>query len=360
MHRHVLAERGDFLGEAAVRPRARRRSIHSCRTSLRRRVQALDLVLEHRPRQLDRRQLRAVQDLVAVGVADAREQVGIGQRALDGVVADEQPRAELVEVGVERLEAAAIEFGQRGRAAQQVHRGPLLRRRLGQQQRAVREVERRQADLAGDRRALFFQRKRPAIIRWIVRNRSSSSSKMRRLPSRRKPEHALALGGFQRRIGGAQHERARQPDVLQRLAHDVALQEVEIDREVRNLRHAAAMIRRCSLVSRAVWRRNAELRQAADEHDQRHHDDRRARSCRTPPRSSRPGRCRPPRRPGAPVRRCPSTARRRAGRSGRARVARPALDWRYTSGRRAGRTRPAPGRPGQARPAAAAAASPPG
>ena len=97
-----------------------------------------------------------MQDLVAIGVADAREQVGIGQGAFHGVVADEQSRTELIEGGVERFQTTSIEFGQRVLAAQEVNRGPLLRRSFGQQQRAVREVEGRQTDLAGDRRALLF------------------------------------------------------------------------------------------------------------------------------------------------------------------------------------------------------------
>ena len=59
------------------------------------------------------------------------------------------------------------------------------------------------------------------------------------------PEHTLALGGFQRRIGGAQDKRTREPDVFQRFAHDVRFQKIEIDGEVRNLGHAAAMIRQC-------------------------------------------------------------------------------------------------------------------
>ena len=44
-------------------------------------------------RQLDRREPRAVQDLVGVGVADSREDPRIGERALERVARGDQPRA---------------------------------------------------------------------------------------------------------------------------------------------------------------------------------------------------------------------------------------------------------------------------
>jgi len=48
---------------------------------LRRAVQALDLGVVEPLRERDRREPRAVQDLVGVGIADAREQVRVAERA---------------------------------------------------------------------------------------------------------------------------------------------------------------------------------------------------------------------------------------------------------------------------------------
>ena len=52
-------------------------------------------------------------------------------------------------VAVEHVEPAAIELGERRAPGDEVQRRALLRRRLGEDQRAVRKVERREPDLAG-------------------------------------------------------------------------------------------------------------------------------------------------------------------------------------------------------------------
>ena len=71
-----------------------------------------------------------MQNLVAVGVADPGEQIRVGQRALDRVIAGKQPRTKLIEVRFQRLQATPVEVCQRVLAADQVDRGALLLRRL--------------------------------------------------------------------------------------------------------------------------------------------------------------------------------------------------------------------------------------
>ena len=56
---------------------------------------AVDLLVGERRGQLHRRQLRGVQDLVRVGVADAAEDARVGQRPLERVVLGGQPLREL-------------------------------------------------------------------------------------------------------------------------------------------------------------------------------------------------------------------------------------------------------------------------
>ena len=80
---------------------------------------------------------RGVQNLVGVRVADAAEEMRIGQRALERVVLPPQRLANSSAVDVKHLEAAGIECGQRLLAPNQIQRGAPLRARLGQQQRAV-------------------------------------------------------------------------------------------------------------------------------------------------------------------------------------------------------------------------------
>ena len=118
VHRHLGAEGGDLLGEAVAAPRARRRSVHSRERRARRREQPRDLVASSSLlRQRDRREPRAVQDLVGVGVADAAEEARIGERALERVVlAAQRARANAASVGRQHLEAAGVERGQRRRA----------------------------------------------------------------------------------------------------------------------------------------------------------------------------------------------------------------------------------------------------
>src|SRR5713226_5900418 len=57
-------------------------------------------------------------------------------------------------------------------------------------------------------------------------------------------QDALVFGCFERWIGGAQDERAGEPNALERLAYDVALEKIQVDRQVRKLGHAAPMISR--------------------------------------------------------------------------------------------------------------------
>ena len=63
------------------------------------------------------------------------------------------------------------------------------------------------------------------------------------------PAHAqylLALRGLERRIRRAQHERAGHANVLERLTDDRRFQEIEVNREVGKLGHAAPIIARRS------------------------------------------------------------------------------------------------------------------
>src|SRR5437667_9857388 len=102
-----------------------------------------------------------MQDLVAIGVADARKQIRIGQRAFNCVVARQQSCAELIESSVQRLQPAAIVLSEGGLATQQVNRCTLFLRGLSEQQRAVGEVEGSQADLARDCCTLFLPPEAP-------------------------------------------------------------------------------------------------------------------------------------------------------------------------------------------------------
>src|SRR5439155_21011201 len=97
----------------------------------------LDLVILQRPRELQRRELRRVQDLIGVRVADPAEEMGIGQRSLQRVVLTRERVAKPIERGVERLETAGIERRQRRLTSHELNGRALLRACLGEEQRAV-------------------------------------------------------------------------------------------------------------------------------------------------------------------------------------------------------------------------------
>ena len=143
----------------------------------RRRVQsrAISVVVEL-ARQLERRQPRAMQDLVRVRVADAAEEVRIGQRALERVVLAPQRRGEVSHAAASATSRPpGSSAASAALALHDVQRRALLRARLGQQQRAVREIERREPDLARHGVPRSRQCSRPAIIRCKTRNSSPSS-----------------------------------------------------------------------------------------------------------------------------------------------------------------------------------------
>ena len=54
-----------------------------------------------------------MKDLVGIGVADAAEEVGVGQRPLERVVALGEDRGEALEVHVKDLNPAGIELRER-------------------------------------------------------------------------------------------------------------------------------------------------------------------------------------------------------------------------------------------------------
>src|SRR6185503_1455294 len=78
-----------------------------------------DLLVREMDGELHGRQLRAVEDLVGVGVADAAQDARIGEGALERMTLARERGAERWEVGVEHLEPAAIELAQGVSATQQ-------------------------------------------------------------------------------------------------------------------------------------------------------------------------------------------------------------------------------------------------
>ena len=94
-----------------------------------------------------------MEDLVRVGVADSADEARIGERALQRVVHAQERLAERGQGGLERLDPAAVHLAHGFFAAQEVDRGALLARHLGEHDGPRVEVESSESDLAGDLRA---------------------------------------------------------------------------------------------------------------------------------------------------------------------------------------------------------------
>ena len=194
----------------------------------------------------DRREPRAVQDLVRVGVADAAEEARIGERALERVVLARAARAANA---VERRRRAPR--GRRGSSARaplsprdHVQRRALLRAGLGEHQRAARRSRTRPGrSAAGELRARLAASAAGRRSSGAARGTASPSSAERRCACRAgaAPRRARPSAALERRrrpcaagTGCASRTplRARCPSMRARSALDV-------DRDVRQLGHGA-------------------------------------------------------------------------------------------------------------------------
>jgi len=145
----ALPEGGDLLGEAVAGLLAEpgRPGFEHVDGRL---EEAFGLLGIEIPGPLERREPGGVEDLVRVGVADAGEDARIGEGALERPVLGGDRPAEAVEIGPQNLQPAGIVLRQGLLAPDHVERRPFLGAHLGQQKRAVGEVERCEAVFARD------------------------------------------------------------------------------------------------------------------------------------------------------------------------------------------------------------------
>ena len=141
-------------------------------------------------------------------------------------------------VGVEHFQAAGVVLRQLRFAADQVQRRPPFGARLGEDQRARSESRTRPGrSCPAAWRPVGFQCNRPAIIRCRIRNRSGSSAKTMRLPSRRRLDDRAAICFRQRRLDAAQQKRIGQADTFELLPLHARPQPFEIDDDIGKFRH---------------------------------------------------------------------------------------------------------------------------
>ena len=201
------------------------------------RVQTLDRAVVQLARQRERGQPRRVQDLVGVGVADAREEPRIGQAALQRVVLARERGAERRQVGPEHVEAAAIVRLQVRTSGDQMQPGALDGAGLGHQQGAAREVESRQPQLLRHGRARRAPAQAPGDHQVQDDEQVALDADDDALAEACDGLDGAPLDGPERRRDGPQHEGAQQPDPLDLPPDDARREARHVDLDVGQFRH---------------------------------------------------------------------------------------------------------------------------
>ncbi len=178
-----------------------------------------------------------MQDLVGVGVADSREQSRRGQGAFQRVVLGAQAGREVGQATLQDLDASRVVLRQRVVAAHDVQRGALLGARFGEHQRAAREIEAGQAYLAGNARASIVPAEPAGDHEVEYEKQVVLQGNHDSLAEALDAGHHLAVAFHQRRVEGAQQERAGDARAKQRLTRDSVLQALCVDGYIGQLGH---------------------------------------------------------------------------------------------------------------------------
>ncbi len=123
-----------------------------------------------------------------------------------------------------------------------MERRPLACPGLGHEDRAGGEVERRDAELAGNApaRRAPVEAARDHQVEHQVELLLEADHQALAEPAEQR--HPPALGGRDGRLHRAQEERAPEPHALERLRQDAGLQALEVDGDVGQLGHGAGIV----------------------------------------------------------------------------------------------------------------------
>src|SRR5215469_4145554 len=182
-------------------------------------------------------ELGGVEDFVGVGIADAAEQVLIGESALEGAVLGGQRRAEGFEIGGEWVEAARVERAQACFSANHMERGATLGAGFGEDEGAVGKIEGGEVAAAGEFGMGWFPvqaagdhevKNQPEIV--VETNGDALADPAERADG-------VAFGGREGLVGGAEEKGAVEADVLERLIEDAGLERGEVGGDVGEFGH---------------------------------------------------------------------------------------------------------------------------
>jgi hypothetical protein len=183
------------------------------------------------------RELCGMEDLIGIGVADAAEEAGIGEGALERVIFRRQRRPKSREIGLENVDSTGVQRAQTVLAADDVQRRAPLRARFGERERPFREIECRQILTAADLRAT-----RPPVQPsrdHQVQNKPNAAFHANRdaLTDATNVAYNAVLRCRRRRFNGAQQERSGHTHAFQRLANNARFECRDVRGYVRQFRH---------------------------------------------------------------------------------------------------------------------------
>ena len=182
-------------------------------------------------------ELRVPQDFVGISVADAAEDAGICESALEGVIFRLQGASEVGESGVEKFEASGVEGLQAFEALYEVKRGAFLRACLGPKERAVREIKGGETARATDFGAKGFPVKAAGDHQMEDEPEVVFESDADALAEAHEFGDLFAFGGSNGRVGGAEQRGRDDTNARDALAEDSALQGLDVDDDIGKLGH---------------------------------------------------------------------------------------------------------------------------
>src|SRR5215470_17247999 len=152
-----------------------------------------------------------MKNLVGVGVANAAEQMRIGQRTLERVIASAERLRKGHEIGIHHLEPARLVLRKGGFSLDDIQRRLPLGTRLSEDQGSILEIECEEADFAGDCGAGRLPSKAPRDHQVEYEKELTIGFNDHTFAQPPQSDHLATFNSGQRRIYGTQQKWVGEP-----------------------------------------------------------------------------------------------------------------------------------------------------
>ena len=178
-----------------------------------------------------------MENLVRVRVADATEQMRIGERTLQGVIAASERLRKRRNIGLHHLEPTGIVLRKRCLPLDDIQRCLPLGTSFSEDQASVLEVECQQADFAGDRGARRLPSKAPRDHQVEYKKQLLVGFNDHPFAQPPQADHQAPFNSGQRRSDGTQQKRVGEPYALNTLPDDARFERTKIQKNVWQFGH---------------------------------------------------------------------------------------------------------------------------